>query len=149
MEIQNNKSATSSKQKEELRIIDQNFGVKFKPDMSFLEKLFFASPYWLPKDIIYRMWDALSGYSLEMQVLIVHNLSDFMRGCGRQLTGINHVDEQLLPLYKDIYEYAQANGRSLGCPFQSTKDCAGCQLNAVLNSHNYKYIINYHGTKDY
>ncbi len=111
------KSATSSKQKEELRIIEQNLGVKFKPDVCFLEKLLIASPDWLPIGLLYRMWDALSGYSHEMQVLMVHNLSDFMRGRGRQLTGIHHVDEQVLPLYKDIYEYAQANGQSLGCPF--------------------------------
>ena len=111
------KSAKSSKQTEELRIIDQNLGVKFKPDVCFLEKLLIASPYWLPIGLHYRMWDALSGYTHEMQALVVHNLSDFMRGCGRQLTGINHVDEQLLPLYKDIYEYAQENEWSLECPF--------------------------------
>ena len=117
MTKQTKKSAKSSKQKEELRIIGQNLGVKFRPDVSSLEKLFYASPYWLPKDLLYRMWDALSGYNHEMQALMVRNLSDFMWGCGRQLTGINHVDEQLLPLYKDIYEYAQENGWSLGCPF--------------------------------
>ena len=111
------KSTQGGKREEELKIFDQNLGNQFKADLGFLEKLLVACPFWLPAGICYRMWDALSGYSNEMQNVMVCNLTDFLWGSRRKLTGIDHVDEQLLHLYEEIFDYAQANDFGLGCSF--------------------------------
>ena len=110
-----NKSANGST-KRELVISCEFLGVRFKPDAYLIERLLIECPEWVPANIIYKMWDSLSGYCGQMQEVMVRDLSDFMWGTGRKLTGIDHVDSQLLMLYKEIYEYAQTHDHKLECP---------------------------------
>jgi hypothetical protein len=48
-----------------------------------------------------------------MAKLMTDNLIRFLSGGGRCLTGVLHVDSQLMELYRDIYDYAQKNGYKL------------------------------------
>ena len=110
-------AATSSTEKRELRIVMHDESKKFVPNPNCCLELIQVIPDWVPPLLYFKMVDALCGYSKGMASLITNNLIAFLSGGGRRLTGIQHVDEQLLQLYHDIYEYARENGCKLEALF--------------------------------
>lgn len=74
-------------------------------------------PNWVPALLYFHMTDALRGYGKGMATLMIENLIAFMSGGGRILTGIQHVDEQLLQLYREIYDYSVEHGCKLETVF--------------------------------
>lgn len=118
MKTTSKKAAKRSTMSDELRIFNQGLGAQYKPATRILEKLMIECPHWMPVNLLYQMWDSLSGYSLDMQEQMVGNLGDFLWSLGRKLTGVKHVDEQLMKLYREIHAYAKQHGEKLNeCPF--------------------------------
>jgi len=110
-------AATSSTDKRELKIVMHDESKKFVPNPHCCAMLACTIPDWVPPLLYFKMVDALCGYSKDMASLMTNNLIAFLSGGGRRLTGIQHVDEQLLLLYHDIYDYACENGYKLEALF--------------------------------
>lgn len=99
-------AATSNERERELKVVLDDQTGRYLPNMHCCAILAEAMPDWMPPRIFFHMADALRGHSKNMAMLMTQNLIGFMSGCGRRLTGIAHVDDQLLGLYKEIYEFA-------------------------------------------
>ena len=110
-------AATSSTDKRELKIVMHDESKKFVPNPHCCAMLVCTIPDWVPPLLYFKMVDALCGYSKGMASLMTDNLIAFLSGGGRRLTGIQHVDEQLLQLYRDIYDYTRENGYQLEALF--------------------------------
>ena len=106
-------AATSSNNERELGLVMNDQSKNFVPNPHCSSELVQVIPDWVPPLLYYKMTDALRGYSKGMAKLMTDNLIRFMSGGGRCLTGILHVDSQLMELYRDIYDYAQGNGYKL------------------------------------
>ena len=110
-------AAQSGTEKRELRIVVNDESKKFVPNPNCCLEFIQVIPDWVPPLLYYKMVDALCGYSKGMASLMTDNLIAFLSGGGRHLTGVQHVDEQLLQLYQDVYEYARENGYPLEALF--------------------------------
>lgn len=110
-------AATSSTEKRELRIVMNDQSKKFVPNPHCCLELIQVIPDWVPPLLYYKMVDALCGYSKGMASLMTDNLIAFLSGGGRHLTGVQHINEQLLALYREIFEYARENGYPLEALF--------------------------------
>lgn len=106
-------AATSSTQTRELKLVMIDKSKNFVPNPHCSIALVEVIPGWVPPLLYYKMVDALRGYSKGMAKLMTANLIAFLSGRGRFLTGIQHVDEQLLQLYREIYEYSVEHGFKL------------------------------------
>lgn len=106
MKREKNTAATCSTQMRELRIVMNDQSRNFVPNPHCSIVLVEVIPDWVPPLLYYKMVDALRGYSKGMAHLMTDNLIAYLSGGGRFLTGIQHVDEQLLQLYHEIYDYA-------------------------------------------
>lgn len=103
-------AATSSTQTRELRLVMNDQSRRFVPNPHCCIELVEVIPDWVPPILYYKMVDALRGHCKGMAHLMTDNLIAFLSGGGRFLTGIQHVDEQLLQLYHEIYNYAHEHG---------------------------------------
>lgn len=110
-------AATSSKQTRELRIVMNDQSKNFVPNPHCSIAMVEVIPDWVPPLLYYKMVDALRGYSKGMAHLMTDNLIAFLSRGGRFLTGIQHVDEQLLQLYSEIYDFAREHGYKLEALF--------------------------------
>ncbi len=110
-------AAQSSTEKKELRLVMNDESKKFVPNPHCCLELIQIIPDWVPPYLYYKMVDSLCGYSKGMASLMTDNLIAFLSGCGRHLTGVQHVDEQLLLLYREIYDYAYEHGYPLEALF--------------------------------
>ncbi len=97
-----------------LRIVTDDQSNRFASNLYCVALLAECLPLWVPANIFFRMTDALRGYSKGMATLMTENLIYFISGAGRKLTGITHVDNQLLSLYAQIHDYAIKHGKELG-----------------------------------
>lgn len=105
-----NTAANGSNDKRVLRIVLNDQSKRYVPNPNCCAVLACTMPDWMPPRLYYKMVDALRGHSKGMATLMTENLIGFMSGQGRLLTGISHVDDQLLELYRIIYDYASENG---------------------------------------
>lgn len=110
-------ATTSSKQTNELRLVMNDQSRNFVPNPPCSIALVEVIPDWVPPLLYYKMVDALRGYSKGMAHLMTDNLIAFLSGGGRFLTGMQHVDEQLLQLYSEIYDYAHEHDYKLEALF--------------------------------
>ena len=113
MEVYKNSAAPSSTKKKELRIVMNDQTKRFVPNPHCVALLANVLPDWVPPQLYFRMVDSLTGHSKGMATIMTENLIKFMAGCGRYLTGIQHIDNQLLSLYKEIDEYAEEHNQNL------------------------------------
>lgn len=107
----------SSTKTRELKIVMNDVSGKYFPNPHCCEVLVQVMPDWVPPILYLKMVDALRGHSKGMASQMTDNLIAFLSGGGRFLTGIQHVDDQLLPLYREIYEYAHEHGCKLEALF--------------------------------
>ena len=110
-------AADSSNRKSELRIVLNDQSGRYAPNVECCAMLAEALPLWMPAHLFFKVTDSLRGYSKGMATVMTENIIGFVSGTGRHLTGINHVDELLRALYRDIYDYAQLNGHKLEIVF--------------------------------
>ena len=108
-----NTAANGSNDKRQLRIVLNDQSRRYVPNPNCCAVLACTMPDWMPPRLYFEMVDALRGHSKGMATLMTENLIGFMSGQGRLLTGISHVDDQLLELYRIIYDYASENGYEL------------------------------------
>ncbi len=110
-------AATRSKRKSVLRLVTNDKSGLFPPNMECIARLADDLPLWVPVWLFFRITDALRGHSKGMARLMTTNIILFCIGSGRHLTGVSHVDDQLLALYLDLYDYAQEHDYELKCIF--------------------------------
>ena len=110
-------AAISSKQERELRFVMNDKSGWFPPNVDCVARLADALPLWVPAWLFFRITDALRGHSKGMARLMTTNIILFCIGSGRHMTGIPHVDDQLLTLYRDLYDFAQEHDYELECIF--------------------------------
>ena len=89
----------------------------FHADEHCVAMLASETPAWMSPRVYFKMVDALCDYQHEMARVMTLNLIDFWQGFGRRLTGIKHVDKQLLELYEAIRECSVENGAKLEFPY--------------------------------
>ena len=106
-----------SKQERELRMVMNDKSGWFPPNVDCVARLADALPLWVPAWLFFRITDALRGHSKGMARLMTTNIILFCIGSGRHMTGIPHVDDQLLALYRDLYDFAQEHDYELECIF--------------------------------
>ena len=70
-------------------------------------------PLWVPPELFFEVTDGLRGFRKGLANVMVDNILMFCTGNGRYLTGLPHVDNVLLELYRHIYNYAMVNGYKL------------------------------------
>lgn len=110
-------AAASSTQTRELRLVMNDQSRRFIPNPHCSITLVEVIPDWVPPHLYYKLVDALRGHCKGMAQLMTDNLIAFLSGGGRFLTGVQHVDEQLLQLYHEIYDYAHEHGYKLEALF--------------------------------
>lgn len=111
--IKKNVTTASGSNKKELQIVMHDASRQYLPNQHCCSTLIQVIPDWVPPLYYYKMVDALRGYSKGMARLMTNNLIAFLSGGGRFLTGIQHIDEQLLQLYHELYDYAREHGYKL------------------------------------
>ena len=106
-------TAASSSMKRELRIElnDQTSRYRLHPECC--ARLAEGLPLWVPAEIFFEITDGLRGFRKGLTNVMVENILVFSTGGGRRLTGLPHVDDVLLELYRHIYNYATVNGHQL------------------------------------
>jgi len=110
-------AANSSTEKKELKIVLNDVSRQYFPNPHCCAMLVQVMPDWVPPFLNFKMVDALKGHSKGMASLMTDNLIAFLSGGGRFLTGIQNVDDQLLQLYREIYDYAHDHGYKLDALF--------------------------------
>ena len=100
-------AATCSKRERVLRLVTNDKSGLFPPNMECIARLADALPLGVPAWLFFRITDALRGHSKGMARLMTTNIILFCIGSGRHLTGITHVDDQLLALYRDLYNFVR------------------------------------------
>lgn len=100
-------AATRSKRESLLRLVTNDKSGLFPPNMECIARLADALPLGVPAWLFFRITDALRGHSKGMARLMTTNIILFCIGSGRHLTGITHVDDQLLALYRDLYNFVR------------------------------------------
>ena len=110
------KAATAANSRE-MEIISEDLTRVFHTDEHCVAMLVNEMPVWLSPRVCFEVVDALCGYKRELARVMALNLIDFWQGFGRRLTGIVHVDKQLLELYEAIRECAIENGAKLEFKF--------------------------------
>lgn len=110
-------AAAGSKRESELRIVMNDQSGRYAPNVECCAMLAEALPLWMPAHMFFKVTDALRGYSKGMATVMTECVIGFVSGTGRHLTGISHVDDQLLALYRDIHDYALLNGQKLEVVF--------------------------------
>ena len=106
-----------SKRESEQRIVMNDQSGRYAPNVACCAMLAEALPLWMPAHLFFKVTDALRGYSKGMATVMTECVIGFVSGTGRRLTGIGHVDDQLLTLYRDIHDYALLNGHKLEIVF--------------------------------
>ena len=100
-----------------LQIVMNDQSGRYAPNVECCALLADALPLWMPANLFFKVTDALRGYSKGMATVMTECVVGFVAGTGRQLTGIQHIDDQLMSLYKEIYEFAREHGFELGIIF--------------------------------
>ena len=106
-------TAATGSMKRELRIElnDQTNRYRLHPECC--ARLAEGLPLWVPAEIFFEITDGLRGFRKGLTNVMVENILVFSTGGGRRLTGLPHVDDVLLELYRHIYNYATVNGHQL------------------------------------
>lgn len=107
------KNAALAADDSEMKIVSEDLTRVFHTDEHCVAMLVNEMPVWLSPRVYFKLVDALCGYKRELARVMALNLIDFWQGFGRRLTGIGHVDKQLLELYEAIRECAIENGAKL------------------------------------
>lgn len=106
-------AALSSNKTREVNIVlnDQTNRYKLHPECC--ARLAEALPLWVPAELFFEVTDGLRGFRKGLANVMVENILVFSTGGGRTLTGLPHVDNVLLELYRHIENYAVINGHEL------------------------------------
>lgn len=110
-------AAIGNRKARELRLVMNDQSKNYVPNPHCCAVLVQVMPDWVPPILYFKMADALRGHSKGMASLMTDNLIAFLSGGGRFLTGVQHVDDQLLQLYREIYDYAHEHGFKLEALF--------------------------------
>ena len=106
-------NAASSSMKRELRIELNDHSSRYRLHPECCARLAEGLPLWVPAEIFFEITDGLRGFRKGLANVMVENILVFSTGGGRRLTGLPHVDDVLLELYRHIYNYATVNGHQL------------------------------------
>lgn len=106
-------TAATGSMKRELRIElnDQTSRYRLHPECC--ARLAEGLPLWVPAEIFFEITDGLRGFRKGLTNVMVENILVYSTGGGRRLTGLPHVDNVLLELYRHIYNYAMVHGYQL------------------------------------
>ncbi len=106
-------AAMGSKKVNVMDIVLKNQTSRYKVNHETWSKLAFELPIWISPEQFVETVEALRGYRKGMADVMADCIIRFCHGEGRCLTGLPHVDNQLLTLYDHIYEYALVHGNLL------------------------------------
>lgn len=115
--MKKNKKTTAanqgSNQTRELNIVmdDQTNRYRLHPECCV--RLVEGLPLWVPPELFFEVTDGLRGFRKGLVNVMVDNILMFCTGNGRHLTGLPHVDNVLLELYRHIGNFAVINGYKL------------------------------------
>ena len=102
-----------SNQTRELNIVMNDQTNRYRLHPECCARLAEGLPLWVPAEIFFEITDGLRGFRKGLTNVMVENILVFSTGGGRRLTGLPHVDNVLLELYRHIYNYATVNGHQL------------------------------------
>lgn len=103
----------SSNQTRELNIVMNDQTSRYKLHPECCARLADGLPLWVPPEIFFEVTDGLRGFRKGLANVMVENILMFCTGSGRHLTGLPHVDNVLLELYRHIGSFAVINGYKL------------------------------------
>lgn len=101
------------KREKELRFVLNDQTSRFKVHPECCARLAEGLPLWVPAELYFEIIEGLRGWRKGLVNVMVDGILMFCTGNGRHLTGLPHVDNVLLELYRHIENYAVINGYKL------------------------------------
>ena len=109
----NNYAVSNSNQTRELNIVMNDQTNRYMLHPECCARLVEGLPLWVPPELFFEVTDGLRGFRKGLANVMVDNILMFCTGNGRYLTGLPHVDNVLMELYRHIENFALINGYKL------------------------------------